>query len=162
IHTGPRVDEELASQSADAVARGEDIYFQSDSYLPSQAESRRLLRHELVHVAQQRTGADPEAARMRAVEAALRPDLGPLPAAPGRAQRGACSKSEGQKAYDKLKARHTLTQAEARVVMQAYDDLSDDEQWKMVHEIYSYRAKTPPIQRLLESLSDADRFETYR
>jgi hypothetical protein len=52
VHVGP----EAAAIGAHAFARGGDVHFQTGRYSPRSREGRRLLAHELAHVAQQETG----------------------------------------------------------------------------------------------------------
>jgi hypothetical protein len=56
VHTDP-----LAAQSAEAIGAlaytvGDDVVFASGQYHPQSADGRKLLSHELTHVAQQRNG----------------------------------------------------------------------------------------------------------
>src|SRR5690606_6386223 len=60
VHTGAAARAQVAGHGSSvtgAFTRGQDIYLGLGSELLSQPENRRLLRHELTHVAQQRAGA---------------------------------------------------------------------------------------------------------
>ena len=54
IHTGPYANELTRSMHAMALAIGDDIYFRDNAYRPESEEGRKLLTHELTHVAQHR------------------------------------------------------------------------------------------------------------
>jgi hypothetical protein len=56
IHTGYRAAESASSVNAFAYTVGNDIVFGAGQYSPNTFEGRRLLAHELVHVAQQSLG----------------------------------------------------------------------------------------------------------
>jgi hypothetical protein len=56
VHTGPLADEFARSLNALAVTVGEDIYFRNNAYNPTDEEGRKLLAHELTHVAQHDEG----------------------------------------------------------------------------------------------------------
>ncbi len=162
VHTGSEATARLPHEEVGAVTEGDDIYFRSGAYAPSNPDSRRLISHELAHVAQQRVGKEQELDWMEESELALKPRESPLLARPGAPQRGDCpGKTKAQKAYEKLKRGEALTKGEARSILDAYKGLNSDEQYKMIRDIYSYQAKTPPIQLLLGSLSEKDRFDTY-
>ena len=52
LHTGPEASELASSLGARAFTTGSDIFFRSGEYRPQSPDGRRLLAHELVHVAQ--------------------------------------------------------------------------------------------------------------
>lgn len=52
IHTGPYADELAMRMNALAVVFGEDIFFRNGAYKPESEEGRKILTHELTHVAQ--------------------------------------------------------------------------------------------------------------
>jgi hypothetical protein len=56
LHTGAAAESAASQLSANAFARGNDIYFNRDRFAPETSEGRRLLAHELTHVVQ--GGAD--------------------------------------------------------------------------------------------------------
>jgi Domain of unknown function (DUF4157) len=56
VHADPSAATLAGALGADAFTRGGDIYFGSGKYSPDTTEGRRLLRHELGHVAQQGRG----------------------------------------------------------------------------------------------------------
>ena len=56
IHTGPYADELARSMNALAVSIATDIYFRNSAYKPESEEGRKLLAHELTHVAQYEEG----------------------------------------------------------------------------------------------------------
>ncbi len=53
VHTDTGADALARGLRAQAFTTGRDIFFQAGHYAPSSADGRRLLAHELVHVAQQ-------------------------------------------------------------------------------------------------------------
>lgn len=57
IHDGAEADRAARSVGARAFALGEDLVFARGQYRPEVPEGRRLLAHELAHVAQDRSGA---------------------------------------------------------------------------------------------------------
>jgi hypothetical protein len=59
VHTDGAGSALAARFDADAVTVGEDIYFKEGRFRPQTAEGRRLLAHELTHVAQQRLDGTP-------------------------------------------------------------------------------------------------------
>src|SRR5262249_47021098 len=56
VHTGEAAAAAAAALRARAFATGNDIVFADGRYDPASDKGRRLLAHELVHVAQQRQG----------------------------------------------------------------------------------------------------------
>lgn len=56
VHTDPAAADLARGIGAAAFTRGEDVYFGAGRYQPATSAGRRLLRHELVHVVQQRRG----------------------------------------------------------------------------------------------------------
>ncbi|QQO08998.1 eCIS core domain-containing protein [Breznakiella homolactica] len=56
VHTGSYADELARSLNALAVTIGKDIYFRNNQYNPGDEEGRKLLAHELTHVAQYTEG----------------------------------------------------------------------------------------------------------
>ena len=52
VHSGPLANEFTRSLNALAVTVGRDIYFRNNAYNPADEEGRKLLAHELTHVAQ--------------------------------------------------------------------------------------------------------------
>ena len=52
VHDGYQADELARSMNALAVTVGQDIYFRQTAYNPGSEEGRKLLAHELTHVAQ--------------------------------------------------------------------------------------------------------------
>jgi hypothetical protein len=56
VHIGPSADEYARSFNALAVTIAADIYFRNGTYSPETEEGRKLLAHELTHVAQYREG----------------------------------------------------------------------------------------------------------
>lgn len=57
VHTGPVVDELADAFAADAFTQGSDVFVRSSRFAPDAPAGRRLLAHELAHVAQQRSGS---------------------------------------------------------------------------------------------------------
>ena len=55
VHTNPRAADAARAVQARAFTLGRDIFFDQGEYRPRQTEGRRLLAHELTHVAQQST-----------------------------------------------------------------------------------------------------------
>lgn len=53
IHTGPGADEIAQSLDAEALTSGRDVIFRSRSYEPGSQRGKKLIAHELTHVAQQ-------------------------------------------------------------------------------------------------------------
>ena len=62
VHTGPAAAASAAAIAARAYTVGEHIAFAEGAYAPGSESGRRLLAHELTHVAQQR-GTDPRVSR---------------------------------------------------------------------------------------------------
>ena len=56
VHSDVAADRLAAGVAADAFTRGNDLYFAAGKYEPGTQTGRRLLRHELGHVAQQARG----------------------------------------------------------------------------------------------------------
>jgi len=56
VHTGPFADELARSMNALAVTIAADVYFRNSAYKPETEEGRKLLAHEMTHVAQHREG----------------------------------------------------------------------------------------------------------
>ena len=56
IHLGAKADLLTRDLNAQAVTKGQDIYFRSDQYAPHTQEGQTLLAHELKHVQQFQTG----------------------------------------------------------------------------------------------------------
>jgi hypothetical protein len=56
VHTGPRAAESARDVNARAYTVGDDIVFDSGEYAPDTPGGRRVLAHELTHVAQQSEG----------------------------------------------------------------------------------------------------------
>ena len=56
LHTGAQASEAAAAVGAQAFTVGQDIVFAAGQHAPATAAGRRLLAHELAHVAQQRAG----------------------------------------------------------------------------------------------------------
>ena len=52
IHTGPYADELARSLHTLALVLGTDIFFRNGAYRPETEEGRKILAHELTHVAQ--------------------------------------------------------------------------------------------------------------
>jgi hypothetical protein len=69
IHTGPEAAQSAAGVRASAYTLGSDVVFGEGRYQPGATESRRLLAHELAHVAQERDGARPMIRRQALPEA---------------------------------------------------------------------------------------------
>ncbi|MGZ3428937.1 MAG: eCIS core domain-containing protein, partial [Polyangia bacterium] len=61
VHDDPAAAAEARKHGALAFTKGEDVYFADGKYDPGSTEGRRLIAHELTHVAQQ-SGAAPTAA----------------------------------------------------------------------------------------------------
>jgi hypothetical protein len=59
VHTGGEASALAAERGAAALSVGDDIFFRSGRFQPGTAEGRRLLAHELTHVAQRRQGGAP-------------------------------------------------------------------------------------------------------
>jgi hypothetical protein len=66
LHTGAGAAQAADALQARAFTAGSDIYFQQGQYAPGNAAGRRLLAHELVHVAQQTGHAGAAGPRLRA------------------------------------------------------------------------------------------------
>ena len=58
IHAGPEAARSAHSVGASAYALGNDIVFGAERYQPGTSEGRRLIAHELAHVARTHAGAD--------------------------------------------------------------------------------------------------------
>ena len=58
IHAGPEAARSALSVGASAYALGDDLVFGAERYQPGTSEGRRLLAHELAHVARMHAGAD--------------------------------------------------------------------------------------------------------
>ena len=58
IHAGPEAARSALSVGASAYALGNDLVFGAERYQPGTSEGRRLLAHELAHVAATHAGAD--------------------------------------------------------------------------------------------------------
>ncbi|HUS29108.1 MAG TPA: DUF4157 domain-containing protein, partial [Kofleriaceae bacterium] len=58
VHDDSKAAREASSHGAVAFARGKNVYFADGAYDPSSAEGKRLIAHEVVHVAQQRAGGN--------------------------------------------------------------------------------------------------------
>jgi hypothetical protein len=56
IHVGPAADEFTRALQALAVTNGTDIFFRKNAYNPQSEEGRKVLTHELTHVAQYQEG----------------------------------------------------------------------------------------------------------
>jgi hypothetical protein len=56
IHTGPAADEYARSMNALAITIATDIYFRNNKYNPADEEGRKLLAHEMTHIAQHEIG----------------------------------------------------------------------------------------------------------
>lgn len=76
LHTGSTADAAARSMGALAYTRGSDIVFREGSYAPGAPGSRRLLAHELTHVAQQGGAAGPRVQRQE--EAATEVEPAPM------------------------------------------------------------------------------------
>jgi outer membrane protein OmpA-like peptidoglycan-associated protein len=59
IHDDSAAHQLAASAGANAVTSGNDVYFHDGAYDPASPQGRRIVAHELAHVAQQRGGAAP-------------------------------------------------------------------------------------------------------
>jgi hypothetical protein len=59
VHTGGEASALAAERGAAAVSVGDDIFFRTGRFQPETQEGRRLLAHELTHVAQRRQGGAP-------------------------------------------------------------------------------------------------------
>jgi hypothetical protein len=57
VHIGPYADEFARSMNALAVTVGTNMYFRNGAYQPGQEEGRKILSHELTHIAQYEDGA---------------------------------------------------------------------------------------------------------
>lgn len=57
VHTGSRAAEAAQALNARAFSVGEDIVFGAGQYAPGESAGRKLIAHELAHVAQQRLGS---------------------------------------------------------------------------------------------------------
>ncbi|HSF43576.1 MAG TPA: DUF4157 domain-containing protein [Thermoanaerobaculia bacterium] len=68
IHTDTHAARLAADLDARAFTRGEHVYFGTDEFDPASTAGRRLLGHELAHVAQQRNGADHHASAFAGVQ----------------------------------------------------------------------------------------------
>lgn len=58
VHADSEADAISRSVQATAFTHGNDLYFRSGAYSPDSSSGKRLLAHELAHVAQQQTGRD--------------------------------------------------------------------------------------------------------
>jgi hypothetical protein len=67
VHTDAQASALAAERGAAALSVGDDIFFRDGRFQPDTAEGRRLLAHELTHVAQRRQGGAP--AQRAALEA---------------------------------------------------------------------------------------------
>jgi hypothetical protein len=70
IHDDARADESARARGADAYTEGSDVFFRSGAFAPRSPSGRRLLAHELTHVAQQATAGPPAAEAQLEREAA--------------------------------------------------------------------------------------------
>ena len=57
---GPAADEYTRSHHALALVLGTDIFFRNGAYRPETEEGRKILAHELTHVAQSKSGRSTE------------------------------------------------------------------------------------------------------
>jgi hypothetical protein len=75
IHTDAKASESARSVNALAYTVGRDVVFAAQQYQPATAVGRRLLAHELTHVAQQQDGGQPQLQRTCDPKALKRPDF---------------------------------------------------------------------------------------
>lgn len=69
VHTNPQAHDMASGLGAKAFTKGKDVYFAEGEYSPSTGQGRKLLAHELVHVAQQsEERQQSHASSIRAVE----------------------------------------------------------------------------------------------
>ena len=81
VHTDEGAAESARSINARAYTFGNDVVFDSGAYAPQATEGRKLLAHELVHVAQQRRDADRDTANFETTNG--KPEANPIQG-PGR------------------------------------------------------------------------------
>ena len=81
VHTNDRAARSAAELDAVAYTAGNHVVFARGRYQPATDEGRRLLAHELTHVAQQAgtPTATPESANPRITRASARPIASPRP-----------------------------------------------------------------------------------
>jgi Domain of unknown function (DUF4157) len=87
IHTGPEAARSAASVDARAYTVGSQVVFGPEGYSPTTPAGRRLLAHELVHVAQQRRAA----AQLRRTNGAPAPTYGPACGTPDPCEYARCT-----------------------------------------------------------------------
>jgi Domain of unknown function (DUF4157) len=154
VRTGGPIAAQIDSAGADGLARADDIHLAPGRFHPSHPDGLELIRHELVHVAQQRAGADADGTRRRSQDA-------PIPARRGGLQLGSCGGDGHKKVIGKLKAGDPVTHKEAVGVIDAYDDMGTKERETTIADLYSFGAPTPPLQNLLQVLTEEERVVTY-
>lgn len=76
VHADGRADASARAVDALAYTVGRDVVFRQGRYDPARAEGKRLLAHELAHVAQQRHGAGPPVLQRQAATLAPQRGLG--------------------------------------------------------------------------------------
>ena len=138
--------EQVEALGADGLARRDEIHLAPGRFQPSHPLGMQLLRHELVHVAQQRAAPNGGAA---------------LHARHGSLQLGSCGSNEHKKVLDKLRKGIAVSHDEAVAVMDAYKDMSAKERNNTIADLYSFKAATPALQNLLQTLTDKERIVTY-
>jgi hypothetical protein len=79
LHTGPEAAESAAALGAQAFTVGNRIVFGSDKFAPDSDSGRRLLAHELTHVAQQADGRAADRIQASPEQPKLRPKQAPKP-----------------------------------------------------------------------------------
>lgn len=158
--------EGLGARGADAAAVGHEIHVAPGRFHPGHVEGLELVHHELVHLAQQRRSqggpsaiaGDPAAD----THAGTSPRAGhALPARPGSLQLGSCGDDAKKKVIDKLKRGVAITHDEAVKVMDEYKGMGAKDRDATIADLYSYGAATPPLQNLLQALTDEERHATY-
>jgi hypothetical protein len=84
VHTDARADESARALDAHAYTLGSHVVFARGRYAPETADGRRLLAHELAHVAQQGADGDTPVAGTGVVQRQPAPTAAPAPAPPPR------------------------------------------------------------------------------
>ena len=102
IHDDGAADDAAKSIDALAFTRGNDIYFRAGAYDPFGSAGKRLLAHELSHVAQQRAGVNRRAASGLggACDSAKAQECGTKIADKKSKTKGTATKFEGPKDVD--------------------------------------------------------------
>ena len=163
LHVGEAGGRRAEELGADALTTGDNIHFAAGSFDPAHVQGRKLIRHELVHAAQQRVEmsepADKGDGWMSRHEGVLAASEPPMQARRGSLQLGNCG---GKKTTAKLQKGKQVSRKEAVAVLDKYKTMTPAERDKKIASLYSYGTKNPPLQNLLTALSKKQVHTTYR